>query len=385
MNREQKLALVIGFALVLVVGVLLTDHYSNVQQSELDSGPMLRAAEPLEPVAHARNGPPLPQGWALNVTMPEAQRKAAANAATERQTEMVASVPAQRDPVEIRIGRTPDSDSHADTLATNSDTPSKASRDLFESIRKLGGSVIDVLPELPVAGRVDAATSRTSQPNPVTARKPEQVRTPTTRAYIVQPNDSLFKIAKQNYGEGMLWQQLARANKGKIGAKGSIRPGVRLVLPAKLGSLKLRAAEKPDRAASDSAPKAAPKTTEPKSTAQPRTYTVAKGDTLGTISQRLLGSSKRMDEILKANRGLLDNANEIRVGMKLKIPGAPGARTPTIPARTYTVAKGDTLGAISQKLLGSSKRMGEILKSNRSLLDNANEIRVGMKLRIPKR
>ncbi len=48
------------------------------------------------------------------------------------------------------------------------------------------------------------------------------------------------------------------------------------------------------------------------------TYTVASGDTLGEISMKLLGTSRRVDEFVKLN-GLKD-ANDIRVGMKLKVP-----------------------------------------------------------------
>lgn len=402
-NREQKLAVVIGFAVVLVVAVLITDHYSNVQQSQLDVGPMLRV-EPLETVARSGHEPPLPQGWALDVTMPQAQLRAVAQNQVQlqdpSQPDRVATRPTpadsgQNDPVEIRIGRTPSTS--AGTLEAD-----QAGNDLFESIRRLGDSVIEVLPELPVAGRVDEVTPRRSPTTPITAllpeylpgRAPEQVLTPTTREYLVEPNDSLFKIAKRFYGDGMLWQQLAHANKGKIGAKGTIRPGVRLVLPARLGTLGLR----DPRNSPAPTPPAARTPKAPATVSGPKlgTYTVVKGDTLGGISQKLLGSSKRMNEILNANRGVLNNADEIRVGMKLKIPGGSPVRSSskTTPEPTpasaskpkmYTVVKGDTLGAISQRLLGSSKRMDEILEANRGVLDDADELLVGMKLKIPQR
>ena len=49
-------------------------------------------------------------------------------------------------------------------------------------------------------------------------------------------------------------------------------------------------------------------------------YTVKKGDTLGLISQRELGTVKRMQDILDLNKDQIDNADEITVGMVLKMP-----------------------------------------------------------------
>ena len=49
-----------------------------------------------------------------------------------------------------------------------------------------------------------------------------------------------------------------------------------------------------------------------------KTYTVKKGDTLGQIAQRELGTMKRADEIVKLNK--LKSASSIREGMKLSLP-----------------------------------------------------------------
>lgn len=53
-------------------------------------------------------------------------------------------------------------------------------------------------------------------------------------------------------------------------------------------------------------------------TAKPSTYKVVAGDTLSAISQKLLGDSKRYTEIAKANS--LTNPNLIKVGQELVIP-----------------------------------------------------------------
>ncbi len=49
-------------------------------------------------------------------------------------------------------------------------------------------------------------------------------------------------------------------------------------------------------------------------------HTVKSGETLSSIAADHLGSSARFEDIYEANRDLLKNPNDLRVGMKLKIP-----------------------------------------------------------------
>lgn len=49
----------------------------------------------------------------------------------------------------------------------------------------------------------------------------------------------------------------------------------------------------------------------------------------------------------------------------------------------HQVAKGDNLSNLAEKYLGSSSRFREIFESNTDLLKNADDLQVGMKLRIP--
>ncbi|MEK6260774.1 MAG: LysM peptidoglycan-binding domain-containing protein [Planctomycetota bacterium] len=61
---------------------------------------------------------------------------------------------------------------------------------------------------------------------------------------------------------------------------------------------------------------------------------------------------------------------------------APGAG----PAeRLHVVLKGETLSSIAAKELGSTNRFIEIYEANRDQLKDANDVRVGMKLRMPSR
>lgn len=53
--------------------------------------------------------------------------------------------------------------------------------------------------------------------------------------------------------------------------------------------------------------------------------------------------------------------------------------------KTYTVQRGDSLSSIAAKELGNPNRFLEIYEANRDRLKDANDVRVGMKLRIPPR
>jgi nucleoid-associated protein YgaU len=72
-------------------------------------------------------------------------------------------------------------------------------------------------------------------------------------------------------------------------------------------------------------------------------------------------------------------------------PAAPGAATRPAQASTdvsekyreYTVQKGDTLTRIAARELASAARWREIFELNRELLDEPEDLREGMKLRLP--
>jgi nucleoid-associated protein YgaU len=69
-------------------------------------------------------------------------------------------------------------------------------------------------------------------------------------------------------------------------------------------------------------PVAAPPASAPAAAApaDPRTYVVVAGDTLGKISRQFYGTATRYEEIVAANRDVIHDENNLQVGMKLKIP-----------------------------------------------------------------
>ncbi|MCA9016408.1 MAG: LysM peptidoglycan-binding domain-containing protein, partial [Planctomycetaceae bacterium] len=92
--------------------------------------------------------------------------------------------------------------------------------------------------------------------------------------------------------------------------------------------------------------KTEPARPEPRQAPQIRVHTVKAGETLSEISIRYLGTSRRYKEIFDLNRDRLRSPNDIREGMKLRVPvNQPAGATPQ--------------SANSQSSTGTSARAGK--------------------------
>ncbi len=254
MTREHKLAVVLGFGLLLFVGILVSDHFSATQR---------------------RNPADLVANTQMRVVRPQ--------------------VPASIQPVQVG-NRTP-----------------------------LGG---------PVAAQQFADAGASLQvppgiiPESATAATPPGV---PCELYTLKEGETLYKICQSKYGNGNLWQKLAEFNKGTISNPTRLRKGTTLRLPA----ASVLRGEQPAPVVAQAAPVAQPQLAPavPASVAaavsptQPalaqREYTVQKGDTLGTIAARELGSSKKWELIYEANRDRLKSPAALKIGAGLRIPSEP--------------------------------------------------------------
>jgi nucleoid-associated protein YgaU len=55
--------------------------------------------------------------------------------------------------------------------------------------------------------------------------------TAATRTYVVQPGDSVYRIAERVYGEPDQWKKIRDANKDRLGPGNQLRAGQVLVIP----------------------------------------------------------------------------------------------------------------------------------------------------------
>ena len=158
--------------------------------------------------------------------------------------------------------------------------------------------------------------------------KPESAAArPKSGTHVVAKGETLEDIALEHLGSKTRWKELVALNPGLDPRKMQIgqvlqvaaaAPPVPLALasrtdPAPAPTLPVAAKPKPEPAAAKSAPASA-------APAKGRKHTVAKGDTLGAIARKYLGSSARADEIYKANTDVLKTRDDLSVGQVLRIP-----------------------------------------------------------------
>ena len=105
--------------------------------------------------------------------------------------------------------------------------------------RAISPAVLDVTAPTPAASTTPAPAYVAPQPanEPVAAPAAAVTQTPTVAAapaaagssYTVKKGDTLFHIAKEHYGDGKKWQQIAAANPGVTPT--SLKVGQTLVMP----------------------------------------------------------------------------------------------------------------------------------------------------------
>ncbi len=344
MSREQKLALILGFLAVLVVAMLISDHYSKANSDRLaadvsDAPPMIDPAGPSPYSGPLASNTPSGNFAPLPPTIEPSSNIAGAgilqraldgsdHAQGSRGYDQGNGVP---EPLVLTQGGT-------NQGGTNIDPAGESDSSLLAKLRAQGEELANGLNGLPAAAKpttvpteptqaqIDEAELRRQLEIAAKAQAAPKPDAPAAeRWHIVVANDSLFAISKKYYGDGKYWKKLADANKGRMADNNTLRTGVRLLIPdaATIGIAGATPKVDPAKLAtkpSDTKPSATKPTTpetKPTTTAG-RVYEVKKGDTLGEISMRELGTSKRASEIIKLN-GLKD-ANSIRVGQKLKLP-----------------------------------------------------------------
>ncbi len=267
MTRENKLALIIGFSLILVVAILITDHLSPAQSDR-----MARLDNP------------------------------ASTQANNSSLTLRATLPSGGDQATGEKGRKPSSD-YADNSPRSSVRHKEPPR------------IIPLQPGRSAAQIEEANAIEMGKPSSTRNGNTPTVKLPpsqnTTRIHIVQKGDSLYRIARKYYGNPSLARKLADFNHGRIMPGMNIRVGVTLRIPdlsILTGSTKLNNTPTPQTNANTNKP------------TQYTTYKIKPGDTLGEISLRLLGTSKRWHEIVNLNKNIIDDPDSIPVGKTIRIP-----------------------------------------------------------------
>lgn len=349
MTRELKLALIVGFALVLLVTVLISDHLSKARKAQLagnvtdaPTGVVTAPNEPaLGPVVTINQGT---GGGIINSNQPVLIGPAPTDPNAGLVVKDPANDPAITSQIATRGGEMlpvmpPMVSTGVANMTNGLPVPSSQPQPMLvgsggqgPDSATMGETKPMLLPDFDATAQqsINAApTSLPVTPSELADKVAEKPAAPKgdERWHTVANGESAYSIAKKYYGKGEYWTKLKEANSDRMGAKGQLRVGVKVRIPdpASLGIKDAPKADKPDvtkpketRIASDKPKAEKAEVSKPKG---PRSYTVQKGDTLGTISQKQLGSSKRVDDILKLNKDIR-NPNSLRVGTKIVLPAA---------------------------------------------------------------
>ncbi len=289
MNRENKLAIIIGFSLVLVVAVLISDHFSRARAARVGND--------------ITSGKPADFG------------AGGGNAALTK--------PIGPEPVPVST--------HPLARTEGAKSPTVI---IMHPANSAGPD--------PDSGYIEPKSVAESN-LPVSKGKMKQ--------HEVKDGDSLFQIAKAYYGDGTLYQKLADYNKAKNPnlKVSSLKLGAKLDIPPKdvlLGEAVMPSpaeagkspAEKTDKDSKRLNPgdKVTPEKPAPKTTLSDRTiagakgdkdakppyqsYKIAKGDDLSTIARKLLGSAKRGSEIYELNKDIIADPDTLVANVVIKVP-----------------------------------------------------------------
>jgi nucleoid-associated protein YgaU len=335
-TREHKLALIVGFSLVLLVTVLISDHFSRARQARI------AAVKPDETAVADANVPapvdPMKALDSLNShpapsLQPEASRLVSAPAPATTPPAPEATGPSLGDPTSqqpTQVATAGPSDDLTKTIIRNGGTVhmDSSGNGSFTLPAAVGTSGIRTLDAKNRAGETSKVANAPIETSPKGA--PAKPEIETVRIHAVQKGETLFQIADKYYGTGHVWRELAKYN-GVKDKEGVVRVGMRLKVPSKDVLLGRPSSE---HATASTPPPSTPSTTKPIPGKRPEvtspkpgrielaSYTVKKGDTLGTISQKVLGSSKRWQEIADLNK--IDDEEALQAGTVLKVPPKRG-------------------------------------------------------------
>jgi nucleoid-associated protein YgaU len=241
MTRENKLAMVIGFGLLLFVGILVSDHLSA--RSNRPQG-LVATALPAKPSLPGGRVDPAPRPLEFG-ELPEATTVAPDDGERRIALGAFTTAPAPREDASAPVAPSPSptvvaTRGQRHTVAEG-DNPGKIARRYYgkahygELLAKHNGvdprdlrigqvieiPAIEVLdPSAPAMPTPEATALAQAAPARDAASTDQRFRTVT-----VAKGDTLFAIAQRVYGDGTRWKEIERLNGVDAG---EIRPGMRL-------------------------------------------------------------------------------------------------------------------------------------------------------------
>lgn len=289
MTRENKLALIVGFSLLLVVAILLADHLSPAQQEELAS---------LQPQP----------GDAGDVFLPPG-----ADGAYRRQFggEVQTNRPEPPSGRELTLFGPPQHAIQTQLEGSRSDraTSPQSASDPPAFDRISGGGENAVLSG-PVSAANDSIEMGQSRDPVLPPSRGDRIE---AKRHVIAAGDTLYALCRRYYGDPSLHKALAKYNSDVVPGSGIIRTGVTILLPP------AEVLREPRDAAAARPQAEPPRATTPRSIATVE-YTIRESDRLWDIAKAHLGKGGRYHEIVALNRDIIKDPDVLPVGRTIRIP-----------------------------------------------------------------
>lgn len=378
MTRETKVGLLVGMGIILLIGIVVSDHLSKVQQQQPANFTDM-SRETFDSLITNNHNNTLPNS--VPVATPARAAVMDRSEPLPLPNEVITPVaPGNRMAEETARYTTPPA-----PASSYNPTPIEPSRipeaqppiQPRNTIRR----VEDMSEEQAVAN--GNTPSRITPPMAVRIDNPQPSTTGTYHTVI--NGDNLYAIAQRYYGNGDQWRLIRDANPRLVLDNGAIMLGSRLLIPSK---------QQIQRNNNDA-------TLTGNTNTVVREITVESGDTLSELARKHLGSAADWDELLKANRDKITRPEELRVGMTLRLPAKaiarqqvqqptvtgntrqPSPATNTTGPKTYTIESGDTLSSIAAKTMGSANKWYKLYQHNKSTINDPDNLTVGTTIKIP--
>lgn len=299
MARETKVGLLVGMCVILLIGIIVSDHLSVVNQQQ--PAPLIGFARDVQRGVNSRNS--------------DVGANAPADATTGvRASDRTHTLPL---PEEARPNTAP---------------PGGPSHPVPNSEEQLHNAQTNS----PLIANAETPRGTTPVPPPTGASPTPPVSTPgnvvVLTRHTVKRGDTLYSLAKQYYGKTAEWKRIQDANLAMVGTQAQLKDNMTLVIPAIPGQTPAQSpAGSPGTTgtpgASGTNRTADAGNTTPSSPSR-GTIRVQAGDTLANLAARHLGSRDRWLDLVEANKERLRTAKDLKPGMELRLPADSHAATP---------------------------------------------------------
>lgn len=279
MTRETKVGLLVGIGVILLIGIIISDHLTVVKNANPSKQLARFATAAQQSIFPPRNYNP-PQGQSRITPDKKTQY------ASERQPRKILT-PGEMDSPSSKA---------LPPRAFAVDRNSNNKHSQFAAYRS-GNKAKHITASYHPASLTLAGKPPRNENVPASSTNSGVIHT-------VQKGETLYAIADQYYHNGSYWKKIAKANADKVGANGQITVGQKLRIPD------ITAASSSEHKSSGATKKTAS-----------QKIKVKKGDTLAALAKHYLGSSTRWHEIIKANSDKIKDPRDLRPGMVLLIPG----------------------------------------------------------------